>query len=63
LNDQGELAMTEIDRVRAEEKFAALQRSIPNERERAQRLLAEKVARLRALRLERDGADKEERGR
>ncbi len=53
-------------RSKAEEKFAATQRlaeQLQKDRKRAEQQVAEKVARLRALRLARDAAATEEAAR
>jgi len=58
--------MSSPARNKAEEKFAAAQRAVKQmqkDRERAQQQLTEKVARLRALRLARDDAEKKEAAR
>ncbi len=53
--------MVESVKSRAEEQFAAIQKKdkkAPNEKETARQERAEYVARLRALRLAKDAADK-----
>jgi hypothetical protein len=58
--------MTSPARAKAEEKFALAQRQaeqMQKDRDKAQKQLTEKVARLRALRLAKESADKDEAAR
>ena len=58
--------MTSIARTKAEEKFAQArwqEKQMLKDREKAQQILTDKMARLRALRLAKEASDKEEAAR